>query len=134
MADLLSGLRRTGAGEQAAALLARDPAACVSLDNPYGVAVLLDALRAAGASGQVAALAERAAARAPLDNPVGVAVLLDGLRAAGASELAAALAARLPAVGMFGPFIEQESCAEQLRFGREPHGSPAAPWSWDDLD
>ena len=100
MADLLSGLRRTGAGEQAAALLARDPAACVSLDNPYGVAVLLDALRAAGREWPGRRARPTSAARAPLDDPVGVAVLLDGLRAAGASELAAALAARLPAVGM----------------------------------
>ena len=40
MAALLYGLRDAGAQEQTAALLARDPAAHVSLDNPRGVAWL----------------------------------------------------------------------------------------------
>ena len=39
VADLLGGLREAGARKQAAALLARDPAAHVSLDDPGGVAM-----------------------------------------------------------------------------------------------
>ncbi len=53
------------------------------------------------------------------------------LRAAGAREQAAALAVRLPAVGMFGLFLEQEGRADQFRFGREPDGTPAALWDWE---
>ena len=68
VARLLGGLRAAGADEQAAALLARDPAACVSLDHPHGVADLLSELRKAGADEQAAALAARAAAHAPLDH------------------------------------------------------------------
>ena len=66
VAILLGRLRAAGAGEQAAALLARDPAAHVSLDSPGGVARLLGSLRAAGAGGQAAALLARdPAAHAP---------------------------------------------------------------------
>ena len=61
------------------------------------MALLLDALRQAGAHEQADALASRAAAHAPLDNPGDVAELLDILRRAGAHEQAAALLARDPA-------------------------------------
>ena len=64
---------------------------------------------------------------AALDDPHRVA----SLRAAGAREQAAALAVRLPAVGMFGLFLEQEGRADQFRFGREPDGTPAALWDWE---
>ncbi len=64
----------------------------VSLDNPDGVARLLDSLRAAGAAEQATELATRAAAGVSLDDPVGVAALLDSLRAAGATEQVAELA------------------------------------------
>ena len=133
VANLLRSLRGAGEHGQAAALAAR-AAAHASLDNLSGVAVLLDRLREAGADEQAAALVERAAARTPLDHPDGVANLLDELREAGADEQAAALAARLPAAGLFRLFLEQEGRADQFRFGREPDGTPAAPWDWDDLD
>ena len=97
VADLLDGLREAGADQQAAALLARDPAAHAALDNPDAVARLLDSLREAGAHQQAATLAARAAAHAPLDDPYAVARLLDSLREAGAHEQAAALAARAAA-------------------------------------
>ena len=71
-----------------------------------------------------------AAAHAALDDQGGVAWLLSVLREAGAGELAA----RLPAAGMFRLFLEPEGRADQFRFGREPDGTPAAPWDWDDLD
>ena len=54
---LLDSLREAGAHEQAAALLARDPAAHAALDDPGAVARLLDSLREAGAHEQAAALA-----------------------------------------------------------------------------
>ena len=79
------------------ALLRRDPAAHVSLDDPVGVASLLYSLRAAGAQDQFAALADRAAAHAPLDNPHAMASLLGSLRRAGAYEQAPTLAYRPPA-------------------------------------
>ena len=97
VAGLLQTMRQAGAHEQAAALLARDPAAHVAHDNPYHVADLLDTLRQAGAREQAAALAARAAAHAALDNPGGVAGLMQTMRQAGAHEQAAALLARDPA-------------------------------------
>jgi hypothetical protein len=96
---------------------------------------MLDRLRAAGAHDQAAALLARdPAAHAALDNPYAVAGLLGGLRAAGAHDQAAALTSWLPAVGLFGLFLEQQSHEDQFRFGREADGSPAAPWGWKDLD
>jgi hypothetical protein len=95
---LLGSLQEAGADEQAAVLLARDPAVHVALDDPACVARLLDRLREAGADEQAAALAARAAAHAPLDDPWGVAYLLGSLQEAGADEQAAVLLARDPAV------------------------------------
>ena len=97
VAVLLGSLREAGADEQAAALLARDPAAHTALDNPGDVAFLLDQLREAGAHEQAAALAARATAHAALDDPDGVARLLGILKNTGADEQAAALLARDPA-------------------------------------
>ena len=97
VARLLDRLRAAGAHEQAAALLARDPAAHATLDDPDRVIRLLDSLRDAGAHEQAAALASRAAAHIPLDDPLGVALLLDSLWRTGAHEQAAALASRAAA-------------------------------------
>ena len=98
VAELLVRLRMAGADEQAAALLARDPAAHAALDDLFGVAWLLDTLRRAGAREQAAALLARdPAAHAALDNRVAVATMLRSLRAAGADEQAATLLARDPA-------------------------------------
>ena len=138
VASLLDSLREAGAHEQAAALLARDPAAHATLDHPGGVASLLDSLERAGAREQAAALASRAAHASLHPNFLAVnwrstGRLIDRLREAGACEQAAALASQLPAAGMFEFFLEQQGSAGQFRFGREADGIPAAPWGWDDL-
>ena len=133
-ASLLDVLWDAGAHDQAAVLADR-AAAHVSLGNPGGVARLLTSLREAGAHEQAAKLLARdPAAHATLDNPGDVARLLDSLRKAGAPEQAAALADRMQAAGVFGLFLKQQGPADQFRFGREADGTPAAPWSWEDLD
>ena len=160
VARLLDSLRKAGADMQAAALLARDPAACASLDDPYGVAALLGGLLEAGADMQVAALLARdPAACASLDDPAGMALLRYSLLEAGADEQAAALARRAAACtpldvppGVAKPvgllrmagatlgatlcelFFRQPGAGDEFRFGREADGTPAAPWGWDDLD
>ena len=63
MATPAGSLREAGAHEQAAALLARDPAAHAALDDPDGVARLLDRLREAGADEQAAVLASSSCRR-----------------------------------------------------------------------
>ena len=142
MARLLDRLRKAGAHEQVTALLRRDPAAHVSLDNPWGVAVLLRDLRGslrreAGAQHQVTALLRRdPAAHVSFDGPAaegGVALLQHFLQEAGAQEQVTALADRLPGAGMFELFREQEGHQDRFRFGREADGSPAEPWDWKDL-
>jgi hypothetical protein len=96
------------------------------------VASLLAELREAGADQQVTTLIDRdPAAHAALDEPGGVARLLHALREADADQQATALVARLPAAGMFG--LLEVIGESQSRFGREPDGSPAKPWSWNDL-
>ena len=133
-ASLLGSLREPGVEQQAAALAER-AAAHVSLDDPGGAASLLGRLREAGAEQQAAALLARdPAAHVSLDDPGGAASLLGRLREAGAEQQAAALAARLPSAGIFELSLKQEGPADQFRFGREPEGTPAAPWGWDDLD
>ncbi len=111
MADLLDSLRRAGAlatllgslwgagteQQVTTALLRRDPAAHVPLDDPGAVARLLGILREAGAERQVTALADRAAAHVPLDDPGAVARLLDSLQEAGAERQVTALADRAAA-------------------------------------
>ena len=90
-------MREAGADEQAAALADR-AAAHAPLDDPGGVASMLDSLREAGADEQAAALLTRdPAAHVALDSPGSVATLLGSLREAGADEQAAALLARDPA-------------------------------------
>ena len=132
VARLLDALREAGADDQAAALAAR-AAAHTALDNPYDVARLLDALREAGADGQAAALLARdPAAHAALDNPAAVARLLDALRNADAEEQVSTLVDRLPAGGLFDLFCEQANHQVVYRFGREPDGTPAPSWGWDD--
>jgi hypothetical protein len=66
----------------------------VSLDDPHGVASLLDRLQAVGASGQVTELAVRAASGVALDSPDGVSILLGSLLAVGAAEQVTELATR----------------------------------------
>jgi uncharacterized transporter YbjL len=123
-----------GAQEQVDALAAR-AAAEAALDNPFAVARLLNALREVGAQEQVDALLTRnPAAEAALDNSDAVARLLDVLRVVGAQEQVDALAARLPAAGRFDQFVQISGHRERFRFGREPDGSAAHPWTWDDLE
>ncbi|MFF9819796.1 hypothetical protein [Streptomyces sp. NPDC014006] len=134
VAKLLEALWKAGAQEQMNTLLARDPATHAPLDHPFGVIPLLKALLKAGAEEQLSVLAARAAANAPLDHPFEVVQLLEELREVGAQEQLNVLTARLPALGFFEQFIGAEGNLGQFRFGREPNGSAASPWSWDDLE
>lgn len=103
--------------------------------NPEVVAELLDTIRAEGASGQVAALLHRdPATHVRADSLYAMNHLAAESRPAGAHEQAAVLVGRLPGTGMFEPFRAQRDREDLFRFGREADGSPARPWSWDDLN
>jgi hypothetical protein len=119
VATLLPSLRAAGAQEQVTELLRRDPAAHVSLDDPYAVVTLLR---------------RDPAGRVALDDPYAVATLLDSLREAGAQHRVTELADRLPGAGLFDLFREQGNRQDRFRFGRQANGSPARPWGWEDLD
>lgn len=89
---LLTALR---GAKGAVAFLADRAARCTCLDNPSGVAWLLDALTEVRAKDAVTVLLARdPAAHVALDDPSGVARLLQALRAAGAGSALAALAGR----------------------------------------
>ncbi|MFE5375774.1 hypothetical protein [Streptomyces mirabilis] len=139
VALLLSALREAGTHAKVTALLARDPATHLPLDLddplvPFVVARLVSALREAGAHAQVTALAERAVAHVPLDYQVAIVELLQALREAGAHAQVTTLAERLPAAGHFGLFITLGGNRKQFRLGREPDGSAAPSWTWNDMD
>ncbi|MFC9871708.1 hypothetical protein [Nocardia salmonicida] len=136
VAGLLNALYEVGAHDQVQALAARDPAAHVVLDNPIAVARLLEALHEVGAHDQVEALAARdPAAHVVLDNPNAVARLLEALHEVGAHNQTDALSDRLPGSGLFALFRRSHpGRAQQFRFGREPDGTRAPQWTWDDLE
>jgi tetratricopeptide (TPR) repeat protein len=129
---LLDLLWEVGADEQATDLVER-AAAHVSLIDPQGLAMLLNKLRFAGLDGQAAVLAERAAAHSRIYSSR-TSRLLKELRDAGATTQVATLTRRAPATGHFDLFIEIIDAPERFRFGREPDGSPAAPWTWQALE
>jgi hypothetical protein len=127
--------QQAGTERQANALLARNPAAHVSLDSSYDVGYLLRSLHRAGADEQAIALAARAATHIPLyEGAYAIGWLLDDMRAVDAAEQAKTLVDRLTREA---PFDLAHALADQqmrYRFGREPSGEPARSWSWDDLN
>jgi hypothetical protein len=76
------------------ALLDRDPASYVSLDNPSGLGSLIGALCQAGAGDAARFLAQRAAADARIDDPDSVFRLLREMRQAGFEDSAKSVARR----------------------------------------
>jgi hypothetical protein len=86
-----------GLRDQITALLDRDPASQANLNDHDGVTRLLEALREAGATGQITTLAARAAAHTSLDDPADVCWLLGVLDGAGATGQVCALLDRNPA-------------------------------------
>jgi hypothetical protein len=124
---LLRSLQWLGADGEVATLLGRDLAAQVSLGDPGGIARLLDGLREAGADSQLAALAARMVAEVHVSGPW---LLLEKLQGIGAAR---ALGNLLPAAGFFKEFLLASGTRKQFQFGREPDGSPAAEWGWEDL-
>jgi hypothetical protein len=126
VAGMTDALRTAGAGAQVAALVARNPAAQVSLGDPFAVGSLLSVLRQVGEDGQAAILGERAVDHAPLQDPEAVGRLLDALRDVGEDEQAAALLARnpaahaciddLPAVGILLDSLREAGAKGQAEF------------------
>jgi hypothetical protein len=97
------------------------------------VAELLKALWEAWAVDQAGVLAARAAAITPLDTQYIAVLLLEVLRQAGAHKQIKTLVRRLSAAGHFDLYLRIDDHRERFRFGQDPDGSPAAPWTWDDL-
>jgi hypothetical protein len=143
--QLLRSLNKAHQHEVAEELAGR-AAECADLSFPYSVAKLLDylldhnnrdgadAILEYGPGEQVEALLARdPAASADVIIPFGVPELLNSLQAAEAWAQAGELASRLPAAGLFAEFLSQEQ-GEQFPYGQEPDGTPATPWTWEDLD
>ena len=100
MACLLTGLRKAGAHEQAAVLLARDPAGHANISHPGATALLLASLREAGAGQQVAALLARdPAGQCELDDRGMVVTLAWCLHDTDADDQVTVLLSRLSAAG-----------------------------------
>ena len=95
VATLLKILQEVDAVDRVAALIARNPAGHVTLDNPAAVSWLLRELQNLDADGQVNMLAARAASQTPLTtSPDALAQLIHTLESIGAHDQTAALLAR----------------------------------------
>jgi len=135
VAGLIADLHEFGASD-AAARLAHRGVTDAPLEDPYGVAHLLNALP----SGD---LATRLLARDPGTHvPISydgnhmrhdVTFLAQSLRAAGAVAQADHLLRRLVAAGHFTDFdsLDNGEGPGDFRWGREPDGTPTQPWNWD---
>jgi hypothetical protein len=132
VALLLNALQEAGAHQQVT-ILADRAATHASLHDPGGVVSLLNAIRKASAGQQVTILASRAATHAPLDQWNAGAQLLAALWEVGAPQQAETLIERLPLDGKFDLFLAQADRQARYKFGREPDGSQARPWGWEEL-
>ncbi len=128
---LLNAYLSAGMREQAAALLASDPASHVLLDDSQKVAGLLRALSAAGAEAQVSSLATRAATDTGFRAMWAPGGLLKAMREMGAEAQADLFEKRILDKGELQDY--NRDGMTRYRFGREPDGTPADPWAWDDL-
>lgn len=133
VAALLEALDTAGATDQRNALAAR-AAGQVGLYFPEAIAELLQVLHTLDATVPLAVLAERAATQVIPDNSSDARILIEQLTDVGAVGHADALANLLPALGMFDVFLNHRDHSRRFQFGRESDGSPAASWSWNDLD
>ncbi|WP_214105462.1 hypothetical protein [Acrocarpospora catenulata] len=143
VAHLIAGLARIKAHEQLKMLLTRDPATHACLDDPRAVAHLLESLQDVGVNDRLrmslardqlqVLLARNPAAHVRLNEVSAVEPLLAALTGVGAADQVTTLVDRLPAAGKFEQFIEIGDNWERFEFGREPDGSPAAPWRLTDL-
>ena len=129
VARLLNVLRGIRAGGAIATLLARHPAEHAAVDDPIDVGHLLDALHHAGASSDVTILADRAAEHASLDDLGDVMDLMNALGHVGARSAVSTLAARADAAGI-PRFVLNWSARPWP--GREPDGTSAPPWNWQE--
>jgi transcriptional regulator with XRE-family HTH domain len=127
---LLRNLLKAGEHEQAAVLAARVTTGDTTLKDLSRLCWQWDNLCEAGEHEQGAALVARAAATVALDDREGVLWLLRKLPQADMPKVVN----RLPAAGMFRLYLKQQGSQAKFRFGRDPDGSPAAPWRWDDLE
>ncbi|MGN9840565.1 hypothetical protein ACTMTI_20810 [Nonomuraea sp. H19] len=133
-AVLLKELRKLGTTEHAS-VLAQRAATHAPLDDPRGTAVLLRELRESSDTNQAFTLARRAATDICLEDSTRVEELLGALRELGMTDQISILIDRLPAAGHFFLFLKQQGTSTtRFRFGRNPDGSPAGQWSWNELE
>ncbi|MEW2570219.1 helix-turn-helix transcriptional regulator [Streptomyces sp. NPDC047070] len=114
--QLLEVLQEAGSDRQVQQLLARDPAAHVELDDPGAVVRLLRIMGTLGAEQQTAALAARYTMYGSVPLPE--------------SEVPSAQHRTRPVPV---PVVLGQELVQRYRYGREPDGSAAAPWTWEDL-
>ncbi|MEV6824777.1 hypothetical protein [Amycolatopsis sp. NPDC051102] len=128
--SLLPTLHELGAGEQVTALADR-----IVANAPFGqpdtIARLSEALLAVDADGHAEELERRLKATYLSDEEWDPA---DPVIPRASDEAGDVIPVdRLPAAGHFDRFLEADDHATRFRFGREPDGTPAEPWTWDDL-
>ncbi|MED7930432.1 hypothetical protein SMD20_39840 [Nonomuraea sp. LP-02] len=136
-ADLLQSLEDIedveDAEANAQACMLADRAAQAAVEDPETALDLMIRLHHLGAREHLHSLAERAAKQAAVDDPDAAARLLRALRELKEYGLVATLVDRLCAAGHFRHALRGDQ-EDAFMFGREPGGSPAASWRWQDLE
>lgn len=133
IARLLLVLDEGGYHEQARRLAERAAHDAVP-SNPGGIAQLLESLDATGAATLLPTLAMRAAQHVPVEDATKSDGLVRVLRHFEVPSAEKTLLVRI-ARRHFGLYLNlaPPDQQERFRYGREPDGTPSAPWTWNTL-
>ncbi|MEE2052273.1 helix-turn-helix domain-containing protein [Nocardiopsis tropica] len=130
IARLLEELHEAGQ-EQAVTTLANRAATHTDLTHPDGIARLLEELHLLGQEQALATvLGRNPAHQADPTDLGGIAPLLGVLRRIGQEQAASMWELRVLNAGGLPALVVRS----RMPYGRELDGSPAQPWSWDELD
>ncbi|MFD7846695.1 hypothetical protein ACFV4K_27625 [Nocardia sp. NPDC059764] len=132
LAKAFEALHDIDAHESERQLAARVDPARVEIGAPEAIARIVQGLRHVGAIDAATAVAERAASELRLDVLALTAKLLDELASMPGRGPWERLRRRLPAGGQFDLWVSDVP-GDEFRFGREPDGTPATAWAWEDL-
>lgn len=132
VAAVFDALKKVDAHNQIVRLLNRVDPTHVRIDTAHAVAQVILELHRVGAYGQAGVLAARAAVEVPLPTLGLTVVLLDVLSEMDSREPWEKLRRRLPAAGQYDLWVSDVP-DHRFAFGREPDGTAAPAWDWDDL-
>lgn len=127
-------LHSSGMDTALSALLMRDPVANIELLDRMATLEFAQTLHEAGEEPQLQALRDRIARHATWDDQEYLTFLLSDLAAGGSEECDPLAFVQQSGRTELSQVRDADFILSQHNFGREPDGSEAEPWTWDDLD